>query len=32
MYIYMHICIYTQGVISDPQHTECSNLSEARWV
>ena len=44
VYIYMCVCvclcvciylynvyIYISGQ-SDPQHTECSNLTEARWV
>ena len=37
-YIYIYvICIisiryiYIHMVISDPRHTECSNLTEARW-
>ena len=31
LYIYyIYICIYIYVVISDPQHTECSNLPEAR--
>ena len=29
--IYISIYIY-QVVISDPRHTECSNLTDARWA
>ena len=29
IYIYIYIYIY-QVVISDPRHTECSNLTDAR--
>ena len=38
LYIYIyththtHIYIYMQVVISDPRHTECSNLTKARWA
>ena len=30
MYKYIYIYIYIYVVISDPQHTECSNLTKAR--
>ena len=30
MYKYIYIYIYILVVISDPRHTECSNLTEAR--
>ena len=30
--IYTYIYIYMKMVIRDPQHTECSHLTEARWV
>ena len=29
---YLSIYIFVSVVISDPQHTECSNLTEARWA
>ena len=32
IYIYIYIYIYIKMVIRDPQHTECSNLTEARSV
>ena len=41
IYMYMYICIYILtyihthtliwSVISDSRHTECANLTEARW-
>ena len=33
MYIYIYIYImYISGHLSDSRHTECSNLTEARWA
>ena len=29
VYIYIMIYIY---IYNDPRHTQCSNLTEARWV
>ena len=32
IYIYIYIYIHKWSMINDPQHTECSNLTEARWM